>query len=136
MPKIAGVNLLGVVLGALAMWIIGYVWFGLLFSDAWMSASGFTPEMFEGQSVLWMPAGFVLSLILTFGLGWHMKQKSISKLDTAALFGLWMALLIGVPLMMYGYVYSPGHSWELLLINSGHTIATFVAACAVLSFFD
>ena len=47
-----------------------------------------------------------------------------------------MALLIGVPLMMYGYVYSPTHSWELLLIDSGYTIVTFVAACAVLSFFD
>ena len=136
MPRIAGVNALGVVLGALAMWILGALWFGLLFSEVWMTASGFTQEMFEGQSPLWMPAGFVISLLLTFGLGWHMKQKSISKLDTAALFGLWMALLIGVPLMMYAYVYSPSHSWELLLINSGHVVLTFVAACAVLSFFD
>ena len=136
MPKIAGVNLLGIVLGALAMWIIGFVWFGLLFSDAWMSANGYTEQMFEGQSPLWMPAGFVISLLLTFGLGWHMKQKSISKLDTAVLFGLWMALLIGLPLMMYDYVYSPDHSWVLLLIDSGYTIATFLAACAVLSFFD
>ena len=136
MPKIAGVNLLGVVLAALAMWIIGFIWFGLLFSEAWMSASGFTEEMFEGQSPLWMPAGFLISLILSFGLGWHMKQKSISKLETAALFGLWMSLLIGVPLMMYGYVYSPHHSWELLLIDSGYTVATFVAACAVVSLFD
>ncbi len=136
MPKIAGVNILGLVLGALAMWVLGFIWYGMLMSDAWMAASGYTEQMFEGQSPLWMPAGFVISLLLTFGLGWHMKQKSITKLDTAALFGLWMALLIGVPLQMYGYVYSPTHSWELLLINSGYTVLTFVAACAILSFFD
>jgi len=52
------------------------------------------------------------------------------------LFGVWLALRIGVPLMTYGYVYSPDHSWELLLIDSGYTIATFVSASAVLSFFD
>ena len=136
MPRIAGVNSLGVVLGALAMWFVGFLWYGLILSDAWMSANGYTEQMFEGQSALWMPAGFVISLILTFGLGWHMKQKSISKLDTAALFGLWMALLIGVPLMMYRYVYSPDHSWELLLIDGGYQVVTFVVACAVLSFFD
>ena len=73
MPKIAGVNSLGLVLGALAMWVLGFIWYGLLLSDAWMSASGYTAEMFEGQSALWMPAGFVISLLLTFGLGWHMK---------------------------------------------------------------
>ncbi len=136
MPKLAGVNLLGIVLAALAMWIIGFIWYGLLFSNAWMSAHGWTEASFEGQSALWMPAGFLISLILSFGLGWHMKQKQIAKLDTAALFGLWLALLIGVPLMMYAYVYSPSHSWELLLIDGSHTIVTFVAACAVLSFFD
>lgn len=136
MPKIAGLNLLGLVLAALAMWIIGFLWYGLIFGGAWMDASGYTEEMFEGQSPLWMPAGFVISLLLSFGLGWHMKQKSITKTDTAALFGFWMALLIGVPLMMYGYVYSVEHSWELLLLDGGYTIVTFVAACVVLSFFD
>ncbi len=136
MPKIAGVNLLGIALAALAMWMIGFVWYGLIFSDAWMGAHGYTEEMFEGQSPLWMPAGFVISLLLAYGLGWHMKQKAITKLNTAMLFGLWLALLIGVPLMMYAYVYSPSHSWELLLIDGSHTVVTFVAACAVMSFFD
>ena len=155
MPKIAGVSLIGVLLAAVAMFFVGFLWYGVLFQEPWMNANGlfFTDE--AKTSMQWLTAdgiqsvagdagpnpmvmlwGFVLSLVLAFGLGWHMKQKSISKLDTAALFGLWMGLLIGVPLMMYGYVYSPAHSWELLLINSGHVVVTFVAACAVLSFFD
>lgn len=136
MPKLAGVNLLGVVLAALVMFFVGFVWYGMLFDSIWMAENGWTAGDFEGQSGLWMPAGFVIPLILAFGLGWHMKQKSISKLDTAALFGLWMSLLIGVPLMMYNYVYSPGHSWELLLIDGSHTVVTFVLGCIVLSFFD
>ncbi len=136
MPKLAGVNVLGVVLAALAMWIIGYVWYGLVFGDAWLATSGYTAEMFEGQSPLWMGAGLLLSVVLSFGLGWHMNQKNISVLKTAALFGLWLSLLIGVPLMAYGYVYSPGHSLELFMINASHTVVTFVVACSVLSLFD
>ena len=136
MPKIAGVNILGLVLGALAMWILGFVWFGVLFSEAWMSASGFTEEMFDGQSPLWMPAGFVISLLLTFGLGWHMKQKNISKLGTAVLFGLWLSLLIGLPLIAYDTVYTPYGSLMGFFVDGSHTVATIVAACAVLSFFD
>lgn len=136
MPRLSGVNLVGVLLAAIVMWILGFVFYGLVFSEAWMAGNAYTEAMYEGQSGLWMAAGFLIPLILAFGLGWHMKQKSITKLKTAVLFGLWLALLIGVPLMMYNYVYSPHHSWQVLLIDSGHTIATFVAGCAILSFFD
>ena len=136
MPRLSGVNLVGVLLAALVMWILGFVWYGVLFSEAWMAGNGYTEAMFEGQSGLWMAAGFLIPLILAFGLGWHMKQKSITKLNTAVLFTLWLALLIGVPLMMYNYIYSPHHSWQVLLIDSSHTVATFVAGAAVLSFFD
>jgi len=136
MPKLAGVNVLGVLLAAIAMYFLGFVFYGLLFSDVWLAGNGWTEANFEGQSGLWMPAGFLIPLILAFGLGWHMKQKQISKMDTAALFGLWLALLIGMPLMMYGYVYSPNHSWEVLLVDVSHTVATFVVGCVVLSMFD
>ena len=136
MPRIAGVNLLGIVVATLVMWIMGFVFYGVLFSDAWMAGHGWTEANYEGNSALWMPAGIIIPLILAFGLGWHMKQKNITKLKTAALFGLWLSLLIGVPLMMYNYIYSPLHSWEVLLIDSGHTVVTFVLGCIVLSFFD
>lgn len=136
MPKISGVNVLGWLLSAVAMFMIGFVWYGMLFSQAWMAGNGYTEAMFEGNSPLWIPAGFLIPLILAFGLGWHMKQKNISTLRTSVLFGLWLSLLIGVPLMMYGYVYSPQHSWEVLLIDGGHTVVTFVVGCAVLSLFD
>ena len=136
MPRIAGVNVLGILAATVVMWLLGFLFYGLLFSDAWMAGNGYTEAMYEGNSALWMPAGILIPLILAYGLGWHMKQKNISTAKTAALFGLWLALLIGVPLMMYNYVYSPHHSWEVLLIDSGHTIATFVLGSVVLSFFD
>jgi uncharacterized protein DUF1761 len=155
MPKIAGVNILGVLLGAVAMYFVGFIWYGLLFTEPWMAANGLFFADEAKTTMQWLTAdgvqtlsrdagpdpivmlwGFVLSLVLTFGLGWHMKQKNISKLSTAALFGLWMSLLIGVPLMAYDAVYTPFGSIMGLFVDGSHTVVTFVAACAVLSLFD
>lgn len=155
MPKIAGVNPLGVFLAAVAMYFVGFIWYGFLFTEPWMAANGLFFADEAKTTMQWLTAdglqslsadagpnpmvmlwGFVLSLVLSFGLGWHMNQKNISKLGTAALFGLWMSLLIGVPLMAYDTVYTPYGSLMGLFVDGSHTVATFVAACVVLSFFD
>lgn len=154
MPKLAGVNLVGVFLAALAIFFIGFIWYGLLFTAPWMEANGLF-LMGEGSDapMQWLTAdglqtatgapdpmimagGFLLSLVLSFGLGWHMNQKSISKLSTAALFGLWIALLIGVPVAAYDFIYTPWHSVPGLLVDASHIVVGFVAACSIMSFFD
>ena len=38
MPKIAGVNVRGVLLAAVAMFFIGFIWYGLVFTEPWMAA--------------------------------------------------------------------------------------------------
>ena len=155
MPKIAGVNLLGVLLAAVAMFFIGFIWYGVLFQEPWMAANGMffvdpAKEYIQwlsadgiqstatamGPDPMVMLAGFVLSLVLSFGLGWHMQQKNISKLSTAVLFGLWISLLIGLPLVAYDTVYTPYRSLMGFFVDGSHAIATIIAACAVLSSFD
>ena len=155
MPKIAGVNLLGILLAAIAMFFVGFIWYGVLFTEPWMGANGLFFADESKQVMQWLTAdglqsvqadagpnpmvmlwGFVLSLVLSFGLGWHMKQKGITQLGTAILFGLWLSLLIGVPLMAYDTVYTPYGSFMGLFVDGSHTVATFLAACAVLSFFN
>jgi|Transcript_9828 ABC-type amino acid transport system permease subunit len=155
MPKIAGVNLLGVLLAAVAMFFIGFIWYGLVFTEPWMAANGlfYTDETKTamqwltadgltsvsadaGPQPMIMLAGFVLSLVLSFGLGWHMKQKNISKLGTAVLFGLWISLLIGLPLIAYDTVYTPYGSLMGFFVDGSHTVATIIAACAIMSLFD
>lgn len=153
MPRIAGVNSLGVFLAALAMFFIGFIWYGMLFQATWMEANGLYWADQSSETIQWLTAegvqtramaveplimlgGFTLSLVLSYGLGWHMKQKNISTLKTAVLFGLWLSLLIGVPVAAYDFVYTPWHSVPGLLTDASYTVATFVAGCAVLSYFD
>ena len=155
MPRIAGVNLLGALLAAIAVFFIGFIWYGLLFTEPWMNANGLffaddakttmqwltadglqTVPADEGPNPMVMLWGFVLSFAVSFGLGWFMKREDIAGLGPAALFGLLVGLLIGVPLMAYDTVYTPYNSLAGLFVDGSHTVATFIAACMVLSFFD
>lgn len=155
MPRLAGVHLLGLVLAALAIFFIGFIWYGLLFTEPWMNANGLYFADEAGKTMQWLTAsgletvatdagpdpkimglGFLLSLVLAFGIGWHMKQKGITKLVTAVLFALWLSLLIGVPLMAYDLIYVPGFHVGGFLVDASHTVVSFIAAAAVLSFFD
>lgn len=42
MPKIFGINALGVLLAAVAMYFMGFIVYGLLATDIWMGARGYT----------------------------------------------------------------------------------------------
>ena len=136
MLKLMQVNLLGVLLSAIAMFLIGFVFYGLLFSDVWMTSRGYTADMLEAGNPTWMGAGFVISLVLSFGIGFGMKKRGITGLGAAVKFAVLLAILIGFPLLAYDFVYGVYHSVPGLLVDWGHTLVGFVAAAAVLSFFD
>ena len=40
MPRLAGVHLLGLILAAVAIFFVGFIWYGLLFTEPWMNANG------------------------------------------------------------------------------------------------
>lgn len=136
MPRVMGVNMLGALLAALAMFFIGFVWYGLLFTDMWMAARGYDASQLEGQDPAWMAGGFVLEFLAAFGIGWLMKRVGVSTLGAAAAFGLTLSLLIAAPMVSYEYVYGAFHHTGGWLVDVSHVLATFVAAAAVLSFFD
>lgn len=151
MPRLAGINLVGVLLAAIVIYFIGFLWYGLLFSEPYMNAIGvyfneagdsasyMTSEgLVEMQPDLtWMLAGMVIPLVLAFGIGWHLKRNSgVNSISSAALSGLALGLIIGVPLMAYDLVYTPWHSVAGFLVDASHTVVTFVAGAIVLSFFD
>ena len=136
MPKLMGVNVLGAVLAALAMFIIGFVWYGVLFQDIWMAARGYSGADLAEPNPAWMAAGFVLELIAAFGIGWLMKRNGVSRLGPAVAFAVPLSLLIAAPMVSYEFVYGLYHSASGWIVDVTHIIATFAAAAAVLSFFD
>lgn len=136
MPRIFGVNLLGVILASIAMFFVGFVWYGLAFTDIWMAGRSYTDANFENANPAWMGAGYLIEFVAALGIGWLMKKAGISTLGSAVAFGLVLALLIGVPMRSYEFVYGAYHDTGAWLVDASHVIATFVVGSAVLSRFD
>lgn len=56
-------------IAAIVPMIIGFVWYGPLFGNAWMSEMGFTKESLEGQNMVKiLVLSYIFSLLLTFFL--------------------------------------------------------------------
>ena len=136
MPRVSGVNVVGVFVAALAMFFVGFVWYGLLFSDTWMAGRGYVLEDMEGANPAWMAGGFLIELVMAFGIGWLMKRANISRLSTGVGFALPLALLTALPLTSYEFVYGAYHSVGAWLVDVSHRVVVMLVGAAVLSFFD
>ncbi len=135
MPKIFNVNVLGILAAAVAMFIVGFIFYGLLFSQIWQDARAIELADLEGQSPAWMAGGFLLELIVACGLAWVLKLRSANGLMQAVTTGVTLWLLIGLPLTAYEFIYGPVHSIPGFLVDAGHRLVTFGVGAAVLSFF-
>lgn len=130
MPKL---NWMAILAASAAFFVIGALWYGFIFADAWMAAMGLTEE--DAGSPAWMILGFVITVMQVIGLALILKWKGDAKpadaIKTAAI--LWA--LLALPFTLYGYIYSPGHSTTLLMIDASHLLVGWIAAAAVLTLF-
>jgi Protein of unknown function (DUF1761) len=61
-------HLLPVLVAALVQWIIGGIWYGLVFKKSWRKLVGATGEANGGRAVFAMGCSFIASLILSLVL--------------------------------------------------------------------
>ncbi len=134
MPKILGVNSLAVLVGSIAFYFVGFIWYGVLFQDQWMSSQGFRASDFAGvNQTPYMVGGFLITAAQVVGLGlilkWRAAASPVEAVRAAAL--VWA--LIALPFAHYAYLYQPHHSPALLLIDASHLLVGWIAAALALS---
>ena len=135
MPRVLGVKLVGVVLAAVAMFIVGALVYAVIFTHYLTIAFGYSEDDYGPNSSYWMIGGFVIELVIALGIGYMLKVGKISGLKDSVNFALNLGFLIAVPISAYNFVYGPHHSFEGLLISTGHMIVNFAIAGAILSRF-
>lgn len=132
MPKL---NPVGIIVASIAFFAVGFLWYGVIFSDAWMAAEGFTKEADDAGSPAWMALGFVITVMQVVGLALILKWKGdaapVASATTAAI--LWA--LLALPFTLYGFIYTPGHNTTLLMIDASHLLVGWVVSAVVLSLF-
>lgn len=133
--RVMGHNAIAVAAAAVAMYLIGFLFYGVVFADAWVAATGWTEaELQSGMSK--MPIGFVIPILLAIGLSlvirWRSKTGWMAGADT----GFWIAAFFLFPLQLYAYVYAPAGGETLLGIDTLHQFATATIGGAIIGFFN
>jgi len=124
----AGVSYAAVVAAAVASWLFGALWYGLL-GERWMAALGTTKAELMGPSGKPSPGPFVLSFVAELVMAWtlagilgHMGQVTVrGALITAFL--LWLGFVITTGAVNNAYT---RRRPSLTAIDGGHWLGVLL----------
>ena len=125
------VNWLAVIAAAMSMFVIGGLWYSVLFEKAWMAANGFTAEDIKrGNPAVIFGLAFVLSLVMAANLAFFISGPEVTlgfAVGTALAAGLgWAALGLAVVALFERR--PPAY----FLINGGYLTVSFVVMGLIL----
>lgn len=129
--KVMGHNALAILVAAIAIYLIGFLIYGVIFEATWVAATGWSEgELQSGMSK--MPLGFIIPFLIAIGLSLAIKWRNKPGWWGGAETGLLMALFFMVAVVFYGYVYSPAGGETLLMIDALHQFATAAVGGAII----
>jgi len=157
MPRLAGANLVAVIAAAVAIFIVGSLFYGLIFAQVWqqqfLENHGAVPigrgAELTGQALMdalaavpgQMPMGmslgfgFVLSLLTAFGLASAFVRMKPASLMAALGIALLLWLGFVVPVLGYNIVYYAESRLDFV-IDLGHTLVALLAGAAIIFLVD
>ncbi|MCK5744592.1 MAG: DUF1761 domain-containing protein [Oricola sp.] len=132
MPKILGLNIVAVIVASVAFFMVGWLWYGVLFVDAYMESTGMSADEAGGAFDIWMAGGFLITLMQVIGLGLVMKWKGEASPAAAATTAVVLWVFLALPFTMYPYLYTPAHDSAMLMIDASHLLVGWVVSAVVL----
>lgn len=134
-------NLWAVVAAAVAAYIVGGLWYSVLFKKRWMSEMGYTPEnMTSGRMTARtaMGLGFLTTLLMAYVMAhfvavWERVAGGIDIAQGLQLgFFLWLGFVMPLNL---GVVLWENKRWALFLINTSHYVVAMLLMGGILAYF-
>ena len=126
------VNWLAVVLGALAGFVVGGIWYGPVMGKRWMGAVGLTEEQIRGGNMAAIYGGaFAFSLLASWTLAHTFATYSVEwgvGVKVATSFGVALGFI--VPAIGTNYLFSQ-KSKALFFIDAGYWLLFYIAMGAV-----
>ena len=125
-------NYLAVIVAAIAYWLLGAIWYGVVFGEAWMALEHMTPEQARSMNpVLPYVITLVLNVLIAYALAQICIWRNADTLGRGASVGvlLWIGFVGPVTFTTYMYEMRPK---ELFAINQFYPLAGFVLMGAIL----
>lgn len=127
MPRLFGHNLIFILLAAIVMYLIGWVWYGFLF-ESLMTEAEPTPA--------WRMFGLGMAIPLMFAVGLAMVANRTAGVG---LMHYWRVAMIcgaffAIATSLFTFAYESDYSAALTLADIGHLLLVFSAGGIILSF--
>src|SRR5882757_822928 len=129
-----GVNWIAVLIAFVLLEVLGYLWYGMVFSKAWMAemtAIGLKPDMSSSAQTTSLIEGAVLILVQVIGLSWLIGKLGANSLQAGLMAGLAAWVFFGLTTQGMEYVYM-GFTPKLMAINCGQLALAYLLAGATL----
>ena len=125
-------NYAAVFISALAYWLLGAVWFGVLFNKPWMALENITMEQAKSMNpVLPYVVSFLLNLLIAYALAQVCIWRNANTTGRGASVGvlLWIGFIGPITYTTYMYEMRPK---ELFAINQFYPLAGLVLMGAII----
>jgi hypothetical protein len=128
------VNWLAVIVSAIALFLFGYLWYGLLFGKMWTAEMAkINPQLGTTMASEWYPfvVTFVMGIFSAYGIARALAWRGDSSLVNGAFIGLSLGLLIFGSMTWLDYAYSH-FGVTLGFINVGYVVIGMAIQGAIL----
>jgi len=136
MPRIFGLNLLGWIITSVAFFLLGYVFFGVIFMEKMTALMGYDESTVMNFSFgMGLTLGFINVAVISLGIGLLLKWLKVSDMMTAIKYGLIIAVFFAITTEAYGWVYG-NFPIKMAVIDGAYTLIGYGMVAAIWSFFD
>ncbi len=136
MPKLFGLNSLGLLATSVAFFFLGFVWYGMVFDKQMMALMGFDENTVGNFTpAIGMTLGFLNVVVTSIGIGLVLKWLNVSTMGTAVKYGLILAVVFALTTNAYQWIYGV-YPIKMGLIDTGYTLVGYGMVAAIWSFFS
>jgi hypothetical protein len=125
-------NLVGILVGGFAYFMLGALWYMKLFSSRWVEATGRAPEDFEGDGpgagmLLMLGGCFVTTAVVAIVYQWGGGATILDGLAVGILLGVGVAAVEGMKAAVYNFD-DRVKPWALYAVNGSYTVCGLALA--------
>jgi hypothetical protein len=133
MPRVFGLNLVAVLVSGVSFWLLGYLFYGVLFMEPWRAAWGISEADVAATAdgaAIGMAIGFLLSIFTAFMIGFALKFLKADDMMSALKKAGFLWIGFALPTLAYDTIYAMQPLY-LLAIDAGHLLVGYLLIAAV-----
>ncbi|WP_128891908.1 DUF1761 domain-containing protein [Erythrobacter sp. HKB08] len=129
------ISILPIVLAAVAFFVVGFIWYGLLFGKAWQAAAGLSDEDVQtGNMPLIFGLTFLFEMLIALVLAHQFAMTGASD-RAVMMISVGFGAFVMTPAIGINYLYQR-KSGKLFAIDAGHFILGMTAMGLVFTQFN